>query len=111
MNPTKFKLVCLVSFLLPHPVLASEMTQIHIEEMATKSGKPASVLKDYVESYNFKCPSPMTHEQLNWLLKDAPYDSDLNIMIESMDMEYRDVYVDARSSIECLTEGQVSKAY
>ena len=107
----KFKLVYLVSFLLSYPTFANEMTPSHIQAMAKKSGKPASVLLDYVESYNFKCPSPVNEEQLNWLLKEAPYDSELNIMVESKDMEFRDVYVDARSSIRCLTEGQVSNAY
>jgi hypothetical protein len=32
-------------------------------------------------------------------------------MAESDGMEYRDIYVETRSHIQCLSQGEVSKAY
>lgn len=70
-----------------------------------------TVLQDYVESYNFKCPSEISVEQLSQILDHLDEDTPLSVMLESAKMDWRDIYVEARSGIECLTPGSVSKGY
>jgi len=69
------------------------------------------VLQDFVESYNFKCPAEITVEQLSQMLDQVNEDTPLSVMLESSKMDWRDIYVEARSGIACLTPGAVSKGY
>lgn len=69
------------------------------------------VLQDFVDSYNFKCPAEITVEQLSQMLDHVNEDTPLSVMLESSKMDWRDIYVEARSGIECLTPGVVSKGY
>lgn len=92
-------------------VFAIDEKDPQINALATQYAIPVDVLADFVASYNFKCPTELNAAQINWLLKDAPYDNELRIMAESEGMEYRDIYVDARSNIQCMSQGEVSRAY
>lgn len=113
-----FALTLVTSSLLSGLIHASDvissdeyLTLEDIKALSKTYSKPEPVLMDYFSSYNFKCPKPLLNGQMVWLLTKAPYDSDLNIMIESTEMAFRDVYVEARAGIQCLTKGQVSNAY
>jgi len=70
-----------------------------------------SILSDFVGSYNFKCPAEITGPQLTGLLNRLDDDTELSVMVESTRLQWRDIYVEARSMITCLTQGQVSKGY
>jgi hypothetical protein len=89
------------------PVLTNDSVLSLSKEYSVK----ASLLSDFIESYNFKCPDEISEPQLSSLLKDRYADNQLNIMIESENLNWRDIYVGARSDIVCLTEGSVSKGY
>jgi hypothetical protein len=69
------------------------------------------VLNDFIASYDFKCPSTLTEAQLISLLNDENEDHELSVMIESDRLSWRDIYLEARSGISCLTQGAVSKGY
>ncbi len=88
-----------------------QKSDIDVSALATQYHTSINILKDYISSYNFKCPQPLKHQQLVWLLTEGPYDSELKVMVESEEMSFRDIYVEARASIPCMTKGQVSKAY
>lgn len=89
------------------PVFTSDVVLSLSKEYSVK----ASLLSEYIESYNFKCPNEINELQLRSLLKDRYADNQLNIMIESDNLDWRDIYVEARSDITCLTDGTVSKGY
>lgn len=97
--------------LLCSSALALDENDAVVNQVATQYQISLDVMHDFVASYNFKCPAEISEAQLVWLLKDAPYDTELRVMAESEGMEYRDIYVDARSNIQCLSKGEVSKAY
>ncbi|MCP5334243.1 MAG: hypothetical protein H7A08_00960 [Oceanospirillaceae bacterium] len=92
-------------------VLALDENDAVVNQVAAQYQIPQAVMHDFVASYNFKCPAKISEAQLVWLLKEAPYDNELRVMAESEGMEYRDIYVDARSNIQCLSKGEVSRAY
>lgn len=70
-----------------------------------------AVLIDFVDSYNYKCPSELSQEQLVALLSNEENETDLSTMLESDQLESRDIYVEARSMIRCFTQGAVSQGY
>lgn len=69
------------------------------------------ILTDFVASYNFKCPTELTRSQLTGLLNRLDDDTELSVMVESNRLQWRDIYVEARSMIVCLTQGEISKGY
>lgn len=97
--------------LLSSASLAIDENDSSLPAIAQRYDVPVGVLQDFVASYNFKCPAELSEAQMIWLLKDAPYDNELRVMAESEGMEYRDIYVETRSHIQCLSKGEVSKAY
>ena len=86
-------------------------SEIKVDELALRYQVDALVLKDFVNSYNYKCPAELELEQLEKLLNALDDDTELSVMIEGNRMDWRDIYVEARSSISCLTPGTVSKGY
>lgn len=91
--------------------LISQAEEISIEPLAKQYEVSANVLEDFVNSYNFKCPKEISQWQLLVLLDALDQDTELSVMVESNKMDWRDMYVEARSSIACMTEGAVSKGY
>ena len=85
--------------------------KLQISDISLEHSIKENLLSDFVESYNFKCPEEITEVQLHSLLNDRYGEHQLNIMIESDKLDWRDIYVEARSGISCLTEGMVSKGY
>lgn len=69
-----------------------------------------AVLSDYVNSYNFKCPTEVNTTQLTSLLTRLNEDTELSVMLESDKMQWRDLYVEARALIDCFSEGEVSRS-
>lgn len=69
------------------------------------------VLSDYVNSYNYKCPDEVTTLQLTHLLTRLNEDTELSVMLETDKMQWRDIYVEARSLIGCFSEGEISSSY
>ena len=99
-------------FTLASPLmLQAESSQLIDEVSAEFSINRSLLLEDFVNSYNFKCPDVITEQQLRAMLLDKYADHELNIMIESEHLKWRDTYVEARSNIMCLTTGVVSKGY
>ena len=86
-------------------------TTLQISDISLEYSIKETLLNDFVESYNFKCPEEIAETQLRSLLNDRYGEHQLNIMIESDKLDWRDIYVEARSGISCLTEGMVSKGY
>jgi hypothetical protein len=70
-----------------------------------------SVLQDFVESYNFKCSQELSAPSLVEILNAEDDDTELSIMLEANRLDWRDIYVEARSGIGCLDKGPVSKGY
>jgi len=84
---------------------------IKVSALANQYEISADVLEDFVNSYNFKCPKEITSWQLEVLLDALDEDTELSVMVESDKMDWRDMYVEARSGIACMTDGAVSKGY
>ena len=89
----------------------SQRIALKISDISQEFSIKPTLLSDFVESYNFKCPEEISEPQLRSLLNDKYAEHQLNIMIESDKLDWRDIYVEARSGISCLTEGMVSKSY
>lgn len=85
--------------------------EISVNKLAKQYEISAVVLEDFVNSYNFKCPKEISQWQLLVLLDALDEDTELSTMVESDKMDWRDMYVEARSGIACMTSGQVSKGY
>lgn len=86
-------------------------TEIAVNTLANQYEISATVLEDFVNSYNFKCPKEISEWQLLVLLDALDEDTELSTMVESDKMDWRDMYVEARSAIACMTDGKVSKGY
>jgi hypothetical protein len=86
-------------------------SQQKIVSLSNDFGVRLEVLNDFIASYDFKCPSTLTEAQLISLLNDENEDHELSVMIESDRLSWRDIYLEARSGISCLTQGAVSKGY
>lgn len=112
----------LTSFLLISSLFLSFQTQAETEtelsiddatlsELAKRYNIQLSVLNDFVDSYNFKCPQELSTENLISILNTEDDDTELSVMLESDRLAWRDIYVEARSGISCLHQGIVSKGY
>jgi hypothetical protein len=82
-----------------------------LNNLAEKYDVHLSVLEDFVQSYNFKCPQTLSANDLVGILNTEEEDTELSVMIESDRLQWRDIYVEARSGISCLQDGFVSKGY
>lgn len=87
------------------------MDETTLEDLANRYNIQLSVLSDFVESYNFKCPQELTSQNLISILNTEDDDTELSVMLESDRLEWRDIYVEARAGISCLHDGVVSKGY
>ena len=83
----------------------------HLPTLAQQYQVSHVVLTDYVHSYNFKCSEEITQPQLANLLTRLDEDTELSVMLESDKMQWRDLYVEARSLIGCFGEGEISRGY
>lgn len=103
---TLFKVLFVTSFLTASFYVNSEeiesISDVDIKNISTDFNVKREIVKDYVSSYDFKCPDVLNIEQLKSILSDEFSDNELNIMLESERMSWRDVYLDARSDITCL---------
>ena len=86
-------------------------TQRDLQTLAEQYQVSSVVLADYVNSYNFKCPEEVTPTQLSNLLTRLNEDTELSVMLETDKMQWRDLYVEARSLIGCFSEGEISRSY
>lgn len=86
-------------------------SQVDLTKKAKEQGVNLAVLQDFVQSYDFKCPEAITEQQLDQQLAALDEESDLAIMLEANRMDWRDLYVESRSQIQCMTGGKVSKGY
>jgi hypothetical protein len=82
-----------------------------LQTLAEQYQVSSIVLVDYVNSYNFKCPDEVTSTQLTNLLTRLNEDTELSVMLETDKMQWRDLYVEARSLIGCFSEGAISQGY
>ncbi len=101
-------------FMLIQPTFAEpaqELKPAELSQLSKQFAVPSVVLTDFVDSYNFKCPSEITPLQLKSLLSRLDDDTQLSMMVESNRLQWRDIYVEARGRIMCLTPGNVSKGY
>ncbi|EAT13697.1 hypothetical protein HF888_09670 [Bermanella marisrubri] len=86
-------------------------SDLDLSAKANAHGLELSVLQDFVQSYDFKCPDPISEQELNQQLATLDEESDLAIMIEADRMGWRDLYVESRAQIQCMTAGEVSRGY
>jgi hypothetical protein len=98
-------------FLLSLSVSADIKSNQLIRSLSNEFEIKIDVLDDFISTYDFKCPSTLTEAQLKSLLMDEYADHELSVMIESDRLGWRDTYLEARSGINCLTKGVVSKGY
>jgi len=113
------QLTALCLWIIFQPALADNSAQQIPQSLASEEIKVLSqqyqvahsILVDFVGSYNFKCPTEITRAQLTDLLNRLDDDTELSVMVESTRLQWRDIYVEARSTISCLTQGEVSKGY
>jgi hypothetical protein len=108
------QLTVLLLFIIIQPVFSETLTLLKPSELTQLSLQhevPIMVLTDFVASYNFKCPSEITPLQLKSLLNRLDDDTELSVMVESHRLQWRDIYVEARGLISCLTSGSVSRGY
>ena len=88
----------------------SEIDTKILNNLAEQYNVKLSVLEDFSQSYNFKCPQTLTANDLVTILN-TEEDTELSVMIESDRLKWRDIYVEARSGISCMHDGLVSKGY
>lgn len=93
------------------PAFAQQDSTAQIKTLSHQYQVEHSVLEDFVQSYNFKCPAEITRPQLTDLLDRLDDDTELSVMMESNRLQWRDTYVEARSTIACLTQGEIFKGY
>lgn len=91
--------------------LSDSLNAEYLAQLAGKYELSERVLADYIESYNYKCPEEITSEQVLAVINDMENDTELSVMQESENMNWRDIYVQARSAITCQTDGEVLKGY
>lgn len=101
----------LASIILLSWVANAHSTEDNLKTLSEKFQVSHTVLSDYVNSYNFKCPDEVTTLQLTHLLTRLNVDTELSVMLETDKMQWRDLYVEARSLIGCFSEGAVSSSY
>lgn len=106
----------IISLLLLIPVLAiaeseDAISDYDLDTLASSYSVEVDVLRDYVESYNFKCPEAITEYKLESLLVSFDDYTEVSIMVESHRQGWRDIYVEARAGITCFSDGLMSKAY
>ncbi|MGK0444223.1 MAG: hypothetical protein ACJA1U_001154 [Bermanella sp.] len=89
----------------------TEIDKATLQSLASQYNVALSVLEDFVESYNFKCPQEISAAKLVGVLNSEAEDTELGVMIEADRLQWRDIYVEARSGISCLDAGIVSKGY
>lgn len=89
----------------------SEIDTKILNNLAEQYNVKLSVLEDFSQSYNFKCPQTLTANDLVTILNTEEEDTELSVMIESDRLQWRDIYVEARSGISCMHDGLVSKGY
>lgn len=89
----------------------AEIDKAILQSLASQYNVALSVLEDFVESYNFKCPQEISATKLVGVLSSEAEDTELGVMIEAERLQWRDIYVEARSGISCLDAGIVSKGY
>lgn len=90
---------------------AETLNAEYLAQLAGKYELSERVLADYIESYNYKCPEEITAQQVLNVINDPLNDTELSVMQESENMNWRDIYVEARSAITCQTDGEVQKGY
>lgn len=90
---------------------AEGLSKKQLHNIAVEHELNTQVLMDYVESYDFKCPQELTEYQLEAVILSYDDYSELSIMMESHQQDWRDIYLQARSGITCFGDGLVSKAY
>lgn len=90
---------------------AEGLSEAQLLDMASEHELNFQVLMDYVESYDFKCPQELTEYRLEAVILSFDDYSELSIMMESNQQDWRDIYLQARSGITCFGDGLVSKAY
>jgi len=108
------QLCALLLFIMIQPAFGEPAQQLKPAELTQLSQQyevPTKVLSDFVGSYNFKCPSEITPGQLKTLLNRLDDDTELSVMVESSRLQWRDIYVEARGMIACLTPGEISRGY
>jgi hypothetical protein len=108
------QLTALLLLVIIQPAFSKPLTLLkpaEITQLSVQYEVPVTVLTDFVASYNFKCPSEITPAQLKSLLSRLDDDTELSVMLESHRLQWRDIYVEARGLISCLTPGNVSKGY
>lgn len=88
-----------------------EISEEVLSGLAQSHDLNVDVLKDYVNSYNFKCPEVMNEYKLESIVLSFDDYTELSIMMESHREQWRDIYIEARSGITCFSEGVVSNAY
>lgn len=87
------------------------VTDADIMHLGKTHGVNVQVLRDYVQSYNFKCPQELTEYKLESLLLSFDDYTELSIMNESHEKQWREIYIEARAGITCFSQGVMSKAY
>ena len=90
---------------------ADEISSATMANLSKLYSLDATVLKDYVDSYNFKCPQALDEYKLESIILSFDDYTELSIMMESHKENWRDIYIQARSGISCFAQGHISKAY
>ena len=90
---------------------AIDIDEAELKKLAAQYNVALPVLEDFVQSYNFKCPQELSTVKLANVLNSTEEDTELAVMIEADRLQWRDIYVEARSGISCLDAGMVSKGY
>jgi len=103
--------ICLVSQSAKSSDTLTEVNQAQLAFLAEMFQIKEEVLTDFVQSYDFKCPQALSHQDLVNILSMDEEETELSVMQESEKLGWRDIYVEARSNIECIHEGLVSNAY
>lgn len=93
------------------PLTNQSLDAEFLAQLAGQYTLSETVLTDFIESYNYKCPEEITREQVLAVINDTVNDTELSVMQESANMNWRDIYVEARSAITCQTSGDVLKGY
>jgi len=105
------KHMLIASFVLLNILANAYATEGSLQTLAERYQVSHVVLSDYVNSYNFKCPDEITSPELTDLLSRLNEDTELSVMLETDKMQWRDLYVEARSLIGCFSRGDISRSY
>ncbi len=105
------KHILFASFVLLNFLANANGTEGSLQTLAEQYQVNQAVLSDYVNSYNFKCPDELTSPELTDLLSRLNEDTELSVMLETDKMQWRDLYVEARSLIGCFSKGDISRSY